>query len=439
MLKKKRGSASRVSFVCLCKQSKAIQKDAAAVRRVREESVPSPAMQSHFSGDLVTQTTGPGSNYTVLANFNLPVDVRDMHGDRHSSSLQLALGAGPGQLHDFADPGDLDLDLWSREPSLIRDSSLLREPSYLEAEPVTDEAAENLQSWSSARTVVAGDNTDTRSMAQRPVFEDLTWQAYSVSQVYAPTEHDMLYAQKNGNLQSKSRQNKHTSVMPASKRCMPQQTDWNDGTLSRQPTILCIDPNISGGNGMFDYFQHQAQECYFFQHQAQPQEYNNALQYNNSVQYNKPVFVQQPCVEPMVPAAAIHRDTKRAIEVSEHCDVEATPSAKRQAGAVDREATRAAGSSERADLRTPLLACCKFTSKQTNEDCCGELIIVPHKRQHLACSCPSRHQWVWCSHCCTCQTPEKSTRGCSVAAHWFERDSFDTGARNHMNVHKQKK
>lgn len=81
MLKKKRGSASRVSFVCLCKQSKAIQKDAAAVRRVREESVPSPAMQSHFSGDLVTQTTGPGSNYTVLANFNLPVDVRDMHGE----------------------------------------------------------------------------------------------------------------------------------------------------------------------------------------------------------------------------------------------------------------------------------------------------------------------------------------------------------------------
>ena len=38
-------------------------------------------MQSHFSGDLVTQTTGPGSNYTVLANFNLPVDVRDMHGE----------------------------------------------------------------------------------------------------------------------------------------------------------------------------------------------------------------------------------------------------------------------------------------------------------------------------------------------------------------------
>ena len=90
--------------------------------------------------------------------------------------------------------------------------------------------------------------------------------------------------------------------------------------------------------------------------------------------------------------------------------------------------------------KTTILQCCKFTSKQTQQACKGQLTIVPHKRGHLAVSCSSRHQWVWCSMCCNCFTGSKSTngrhRGCSVPTHWFERDAFDTGARNHMNVHK---
>jgi len=82
-----------------------------------------------------------------------------------------------------------------------------------------------------------------------------------------------------------------------------------------------------------------------------------------------------------------------------------------------------------------MLQCCKFTSKHTQQACKGELTIVPHKRGHLAVSCSSRHQWVWCSACCNCHAG-KGQRGCTVPTHWFERDAFDTGARNHMNVHK---
>jgi hypothetical protein len=92
--------------------------------------------------------------------------------------------------------------------------------------------------------------------------------------------------------------------------------------------------------------------------------------------------------------------------------------------------------------KTTILQCCKFTSKQTQQACKGQLTIVPHKRGHLAVSCSSRHQWVWCSLCCNCHAGAKGgnidgrNRGCTVATHWFERDAFDTGARNHMNVHK---
>jgi len=82
-----------------------------------------------------------------------------------------------------------------------------------------------------------------------------------------------------------------------------------------------------------------------------------------------------------------------------------------------------------------MLQCCKFTSKHTQQACKGELTVVPHKRGHLAVSCSSRHQWVWCSVCCNCHAG-KGQRGCTVPTHWFERDAFDTGARNHMNVHK---
>lgn len=91
-------------------------------------------------------------------------------------------------------------------------------------------------------------------------------------------------------------------------------------------------------------------------------------------------------------------------------------------------------------VRTTILPCCKFTSKQSKQGCKGELSVVTHKRGHLAVSCSARHQWVWCALCCNCiskcATPDKRQRGCQVPSHWFERDAFDTGARNHMNVHK---
>jgi len=91
--------------------------------------------------------------------------------------------------------------------------------------------------------------------------------------------------------------------------------------------------------------------------------------------------------------------------------------------------------------KTTILQCCKFTSKQTQQACKGQLSIVTHKRGHLAVACSSRHQWVWCDLCCTCNSAkgsnsDKRQRGCTVSTHWYERDAFDTGSRNHMNVHK---
>mmetsp|Transcript_37483 Transcript_37483/g.118202 ORF Transcript_37483/g.118202 Transcript_37483/m.118202 type:complete len:389 (+) Transcript_37483:246-1412(+) len=88
-----------------------------------------------------------------------------------------------------------------------------------------------------------------------------------------------------------------------------------------------------------------------------------------------------------------------------------------------------------------LLPVCKFLSKQTGAACRGKLNVVSHKRGHLACACSSRHQWVWCPLCCNCrdgETGDKNVRGCTIPTHWFERDAFDTGNRNHMNVHKSK-
>lgn len=91
--------------------------------------------------------------------------------------------------------------------------------------------------------------------------------------------------------------------------------------------------------------------------------------------------------------------------------------------------------------KTTILPCCKFTSKHSKQGCKGDLSIVAHKRGYLAVSCSARHQWVWCSLCCNCNSDkglhaDSRHRGCQVASHWFERDAFDTGARNHMNVHK---
>ncbi|KAJ1473945.1 hypothetical protein T484DRAFT_1834199 [Baffinella frigidus] len=72
-----------------------------------------------------------------------------------------------------------------------------------------------------------------------------------------------------------------------------------------------------------------------------------------------------------------------------------------------------------------LLSTCKFVSKGTRVKCPEVPRVATHKRGYLACACSAGHQWVW-------------GRGCDTAAHWFERDAFDTGRRNHMNRHQEK-
>lgn len=86
-----------------------------------------------------------------------------------------------------------------------------------------------------------------------------------------------------------------------------------------------------------------------------------------------------------------------------------------------------------------LLAACKFVSKRTCAECTGVPRLATHKRGYLACACSQGHQWVWCVKCCSCPRPNGSkSRGCTNPGHWFERDAFDTGRRNHMNRHQDK-
>jgi len=108
---------------------------------------------------------------------------------------------------------------------------------------------------------------------------------------------------------------------------------------------------------------------------------------------------------------------------------------------------RMQGKSGRPDhlaAKTTILSSCKFTSKYSKKRCGHSLSIVTHKRGHLAVSCASKHQWVWCALCCNCNEAihglhsDLQQRGCQKAQHWFERDAFDTGVRNHMKVHAQK-
>jgi hypothetical protein len=88
-----------------------------------------------------------------------------------------------------------------------------------------------------------------------------------------------------------------------------------------------------------------------------------------------------------------------------------------------------------------MLKTCKFVSKRSGKICNGELSLAQHKRGYLAVSCTHGHQWVWCQHCCNCHPDsfqgqgQGKARGCSNSVHWFERDAFDTGRRNHMNRH----
>ena len=91
------------------------------------------------------------------------------------------------------------------------------------------------------------------------------------------------------------------------------------------------------------------------------------------------------------------------------------------------------------DGKPIVLPCCKFVGKQTQKGCKGKLHITPHKRGHLGVACSAgRHQWVWCALCCHCNggPTGRRQRGCTNPSHWFERDAFDTGARNHMSVHR---
>lgn len=80
-----------------------------------------------------------------------------------------------------------------------------------------------------------------------------------------------------------------------------------------------------------------------------------------------------------------------------------------------------------------LLRECKHVDrKQNRKQCPFALHLRGHKRGHLAVSCEAGHQWVWCFFCCDCP---RSGLGCANAFHWMERDSFDTGRRNHMQRH----
>mmetsp|Transcript_40626 Transcript_40626/g.95464 ORF Transcript_40626/g.95464 Transcript_40626/m.95464 type:complete len:344 (-) Transcript_40626:319-1350(-) len=79
-----------------------------------------------------------------------------------------------------------------------------------------------------------------------------------------------------------------------------------------------------------------------------------------------------------------------------------------------------------------LLSTCKFTSKRYGQACTSVPVWTRHKRGHHACSCQHGHQWVWCQYCCDCAG---AVQGCTEREHWFERDAFDTGRRNHMNRH----
>ena len=80
-----------------------------------------------------------------------------------------------------------------------------------------------------------------------------------------------------------------------------------------------------------------------------------------------------------------------------------------------------------------MLPNCKHVDRTVQQkQCTHALSIRKHKRGYLCVECNQGHQWVWCPHCCGCG---KGVHGCSVASHWFERDSFDTGKRNHMQRH----
>ena len=81
-----------------------------------------------------------------------------------------------------------------------------------------------------------------------------------------------------------------------------------------------------------------------------------------------------------------------------------------------------------------ILQRCKHVDRKRNRlPCPCRLRMRNHKRGYLAVVCEAGHQWVWCSYCCDCQ--RGGHVGCTNHNHWMERDSFDTGRRNHMQRH----
>jgi len=88
---------------------------------------------------------------------------------------------------------------------------------------------------------------------------------------------------------------------------------------------------------------------------------------------------------------------------------------------------------------TILLPVCKHVERGGARKACRlPLTERSHKRGHVAVACKEGHQWVWCEFCCNCPTNrgENRMKGCILPSHWMERDSFDTGKRNHMQCHR---
>jgi len=94
------------------------------------------------------------------------------------------------------------------------------------------------------------------------------------------------------------------------------------------------------------------------------------------------------------------------------------------------------GPGEAAGKGPVLLSVCKHQERSGGRKLCGLGVVQRrHKRGHIAVACSEGHQWVWCCHCCDCPGVRPAGAGCSDARHWMERDSFDTGKRNHMMRH----
>lgn len=118
------------------------------------------------------------------------------------------------------------------------------------------------------------------------------------------------------------------------------------------------------------------------------------------------------------------------VTLLQHSPVGTPPSITHDGGAAVGNSTSA--SYENATI---ILSCKHRAHSDRGKDGGCNLTVRPraHKRGHLAVSCPEGHQYVWCSWCCDCSS--KTGPGCTCSTHWMERDSFDTGKRNHMQRH----